>query len=238
MQKEVALHGAPVRVLIINNRMLGESLRAVFDGEADIAVIGIATSAQDADQWVRAEAPDVVVIDMDVVGLDGLEAIRRIRALDRTIRLLVMADSDRAEAALRALELGAVGLITKQEPADRMVDCVRQAAAGASCLPSTALKDVVMRLDEHRVARGVPPGTPPLTYRELEILQAIAQGESTGAIARRLGIARETVRSHVRNLLPKLHAHSRLEAVAAVRRSGLATALPPTPPNGRGTKVL
>jgi DNA-binding NarL/FixJ family response regulator len=164
---------------------------------------------------------DVAVVDLNQVGTDGMEAIRRIRDGAPLVRVLAVADVDGAHAPL-ALASGACGLVQTAGAADVLRASILRAVAGELVLPDGDLSSLVHRLESGRTPLSAG-GTSSLTTREREVLALLADGTSTADIARRLGISSLTVQSHVKNVFAKLGVHSKMEAVRLAWRDGVAT---------------
>lgn len=212
-----------IRVLIVDDhRLFADSLRALLMGEPGIEAIPPVHSAEEAIEWEMRDPVDVVVMDVDLPGADGIEGTRRIRRIDPEARIIVISALNDHDVIGEALAAGANGFISKTRAADDLVDAIKRVVAGELVIPSGELAPAVARIEERREnlrKRGQLLAR--LTPREVEILQAMARGASTSTIASQLGIGPLTVRGHVRSLLSKLGAHSRLEAVAHARGAGL-----------------
>lgn len=201
----------PVRVLIVDDHPIVRSgLRGAIEADPSVVVVGEAGSGEAALDAVPAAAPDVVLMDLHLgAGIDGAEATRRLAALPRPPRVLVLTAYESEADILRAIEAGATGYLLKDAEPAELIAAIHTAAAGETVLaPSVATRLV------SRVRR---PGRA-LTARETEILQRVADGEANATIAKALFITEATVKSHLVQVFSKLEVDSR---TAAGRRRGL-----------------
>ncbi len=213
-----------LRVLIADDHQLfRRGLRMVLDDEDDIEVVAEAGDGRETVELTREHAPDVVVLDVRMPVLSGIEAAREIRAEQPGTRILVLTISDEEDDLYEAIKAGANGYLLKEISIDEIGDAVRQIHAGQSLItPSMASKlleefAALVRRDEQ------PPEVPAprLTPREMEVLEHIAKGMNNRDIANALFISENTVKNHVRNILEKLHLRSRMEAVLYAVRENL-----------------
>lgn len=216
--------GEPIRVLVVDDHeMLAEALGLLFSRHPDFEFVGCAPDAEAAVEMTAREQPDVVLMDLELAGMNGLEVTRRIRAT-RPPTKVVAVTSFRQPAAAELLAAGACGYIHKPRAVEDVLDLVRRAAAGEIVMPDGHLAKAVDRLqtvdrpplDEFGIGR--------LTARETQILQALAAGDPTAEVATQLGISPLTVESHVKSILSKLEVHSKIEAVMLAWRHGLGRA--------------
>jgi DNA-binding NarL/FixJ family response regulator len=212
-----------IRVLVVDDQ---ELVRAGFvkllEPEADVRVVGEAGDGAEAVEAVARTHPDVVLMDIRMPRLDGIEATRRIRARPDAPRVLVLTTYDLDEYVFKALKAGASGFLLKDAPADQLVAGLRVVAAGDALLAPS----VTRRLVEEFASRPLPPPEGPpelaeLTAREREILTLVARGLSNGEIADRLVLGESTVKTHVGNVLMKLALRDRVQAVVLAYESGL-----------------
>lgn len=212
-----------IDVLVVDDHELfSEALSLLLQGRSDVRLIGAARAADEALALCEPDAPDVVLMDVDLPGVDGIEATRRIRASHPETRVVVVTGLDDPVLVASAIAAGACGYVPKTWAPEEILDVVRRAAAGELVMPETHLAPVLAELE---AGRGGPPGAVMLrrlTPREGEILRALAAGDGVPEIAARLGISALTVQSHVKNILAKLGVHSRLEAVTLAWRTGFA----------------
>lgn len=207
----------PIDVLLVEDHpTFRYGLRLRLDAEDDIAVVGEAGTVAEAVALVESTAPDVAVVDLDLPGANGIELIRRIAVAAPRVATLVltMLSDDSIIAAMRA---GARGYLLKDAEPARIVAAVRAVAAGESVFSPAAASRLLGELT------ASPPRTvfPDLTRRELEILEMVACGLTNTEIGRRLDLRPKTVRNYVSNVLAKIHAADRADAVLRARAAGL-----------------
>ncbi|MEV0644269.1 response regulator transcription factor [Phytomonospora sp. NPDC050363] len=203
-----------ITVLIVDDHpVVRGGLRAAFDADDGIEVVGDAGTGEAAVDIATETGPDVVLMDLQLgTGIDGAEATRRLRALPRPPRVLILTTYDSEADILRAIEAGATGYLLKDaEPADLRA-AIRTAARGETVLAPSVATRLVSRV-------GRPAGN--LTPRETEVLQMVAEGRGNRAIARELFITEATVKSHLVQVYTKLGVDSRTAAAAEARRRGL-----------------
>jgi two-component system, NarL family, response regulator LiaR len=204
----------PIRILIAEDqRIVREGLIALLEDESEIAIVGEASGGAEAVELFARLQPDVVLMDLQMPGVDGPEATRRIREQSPDARILVLTTYATDEFIFKALRAGARGYLLKDASADELLDAIRAVHQGRMLLaPEVA----------ERLVAGVSASTPePLTARELEVLTLLGQGRSNGEIADTLTIAPRTVKVHVQNILGKLGASNRTEAVSIAVRQKL-----------------
>ena len=206
------------RVLVVDDHeVFSEALELFLGRQPDVRLVG---SARDADEAMEllGEEPNVVLMDLDMPGIDGIEATRRILDAAPDAKVVLLTGVERPDAIAEALSAGACGYVPKSRAVDEVLDVVRRAAAGEIVMPASDLASFLGQLGGslggHRLAR--------LTPRETQVLQALAAGETAARIAESLGISTLTVHSHVKSILVKLGVHSTVEAVTLAWRHGLA----------------
>lgn len=218
----------PIRVLLADDHvMLRQGTVALLRRERDIQVVAEASDGQEAVDLALQLKPDVVVMDVRMPVLSGIEATRRIRESLPTIQVLVLTAHDDDQYVFSLLEAGASGYLLKTAPISQLVQAVRQVHEGESPLDPSIARKVVLHMSGQtsKPAPAVAPAGPAeeLTARELEVLQLLAQGLNNNAIAETLSISDRTVQAHLTNIFAKMHVSSRLEAVlTAIRRGWLA----------------
>ncbi len=214
-----------IRLLLVDDQALfREGLRTLLSVRPDIDVVGEAGNGEDALQLVEKLHPAVVLMDIQMPVLDGVAATRRLKAAHPEVRVIMLTTFDDDEKVFDGLRAGAVGYLLKDAPSEKLVEAIRAAALGESFLqPSVAAKLVAefTRLSELPAPKPSQPLIEPLSDRELEILNLIADGASNKEIAASLVIAEGTVKNHVTNLLGKLGVAGRLQAVNKARELGI-----------------
>jgi DNA-binding NarL/FixJ family response regulator len=212
----------PVRVLIVDDQSLVRAgFRMILDAESEIEVVGEASDGLEAVIAARDAKPDVILMDVRMPNVDGLEATRRL--LDGKAegpRILILTTFDLDEYVYDALHAGASGFLLKDLPAAQLVAGVRTVGAGDALLAPA----ITRRLIEEFVStapESLPPGLDDLTPRELEVFRLVARGLSNAEIAQELIIAETTVKTHVARLLMKLGVRDRVQAVVLAYEAGL-----------------
>ena len=225
-----------LRVLIVDDhRVFAEAIASRLQVEADLSVVGQANTAAQALDAVETLDPDVVLMDVELGADDGIDLTARLRAADPELAIIVVSfltDPVRVGEAVRA---GAAGWVTKDAPTEQLLGAIRGVADGESWIPPRLLTGVLRDLlttrrlvdeDEERLAR--------LTPRERSVLDMMADGLDRSAIAERMFLSTNTVRTHVQNIFAKLHVRSSLEAVALALR---VRSTRPVAAAGRGTNL-
>lgn len=194
-----------IRVLVVDDHPLHrEGTRHILDDYDDLEVVGDAESGEAALALINRLAPDVVLLDIRLPGINGIETVRRVRDHHPAVRVLMVTAYDDDEYVRGAFEAGAAGYLVKSAPARELVEAVRAVAAGATVLGPALLRPLLTP-DEVRPGR--------LTDRELAVLQLLAQGLHNKQVATRLGISARTVERHCDSIYAKLGVGSRTEAV-------------------------
>lgn len=206
-----------IRVLVADDHALfRRGLNMVIGEESDICVVGEAHDGAEAVAMAEELVPDVMLMDVRMPKLNGIEAAAKIRDSVPHTRILMLTVSDEDQDLFEALKAGAAGYLLKEISIDEIAEAIRQVHKGQSLIsPTMAAKLIaeftsLAKLAENPSAHVEPPK---LTDREHEVLQCVAQGMSNREIAEKLYISENTVKNHVRNILEKLHLHSRMEAV-------------------------
>ena len=213
-----------IRILIVDDQaMVRTGFRMILESEADIDIAGEAADGVEAIDQARALQPDVILMDIRMPNLDGLEATRRI--LDggvSTAKVLVLTTFDLDEYVYESLRAGASGFMLKDAPPEQLVDAIRVVASGDSLLAPSVTRRVIEGFVAGRPPRdGPPPELESLTARELEVLHALARGCSNAEIAKELFVSETTVKTHVARVLQKLNLRDRVQAVVLAYESGL-----------------
>lgn len=212
-----------IRVLLADDQaMVRAGLRLILEAEDDLEVVGEAEHGDAAVRLVQQEAPDVVLMDVRMPVMDGLEATRRIVEEAPDTRVIVLTTFDVDEYVYGALRAGASGFLLKDAGGDKLVEAIRVVAAGEALLAPA----VTRRLIGEFAARPETPevtGLEDLTERELEVLELVARGMSNAEIAEELVVSLPTVKTHVSHVLTKLDLRDRVQAVVVAYESGLVT---------------
>ena len=213
-----------IRVLIADDHALfRRGLEMVLESEADIEVIGEANDGREVVDLAVEHVPDLVLMDVRMPGLGGIDAAKAIKELVPNTKILMLTNSDEEEDLYDAIKVGANGYLLKEISIDEVADAIRSVQAGQSLIsPSMASKLLnefasMARKDEEKQQMPAPR----LTDREMQVLEQVAQGLNNRDIAKELFISENTVKNHVRNILEKLHLHSRMEAVVYAVREKL-----------------
>ncbi|GAA2689360.1 MULTISPECIES: response regulator transcription factor [Actinosynnema] len=211
-----------IRVLLVDDQHLVRAgLRMLCESSADLEVVGEAAEGGEAVRLVERLAPDVVLMDLRMPGVDGITATARILASRPATRVLVLTTFDDDEHLYPALDAGAQGFLGKDAPPEELLDAIRRTAAGESPFSGPVLRRLVdAARAAHRAEPAAPPrqGLPGLTDRERDVLALVGEGLSNAEVAARLHVAVSTVKTHVAALLDKTGAANRVRlAVLAIR---------------------
>jgi DNA-binding NarL/FixJ family response regulator len=215
-----------IDVLVVDDhRTFAEALRIALEQEKDLSVVGVATSGAESVSLAEDHAPDVVLMDIEMPGMDGIEAIRKIKERAQEARVVVVSAHQGELVMARAVEAGASGFLSKETALTDIVQSVRLAYQGEPLMQPDVVRRVLRHL-RHRRAQAATEQqrADRLTPRETEILQLMASGLSTDDIATELSVSPYTLRTHVQNILTKLGVHSKLEALAFAIRHGKVVA--------------
>ena len=217
----------PIRVMIADDHALfRRGLEIVLEGEPGLELVGQASDGQEAVQLAGEVLPDVVLMDIRMPKITGIEAARQMKEVAPSAKIVMLTISDEEEDLFEAIRAGASGYLLKDIPLEELADSVRAVHGGQSLInPSMAGKlltefaTLARRDDEDEPAKHAP--APKLTEREMEVLRLVARGLNNRDIAKELFISENTVKNHVRNILEKLQIHSRMEAVMIAVREKL-----------------
>jgi DNA-binding NarL/FixJ family response regulator len=210
-----------VRVLLVDDQsMVRAGFRLLLADEPDIEVVAEASNGLEAVAQASRFRPDVVMMDIRMPELDGLEATRRILASDGTARILILTTFNLDDYVYEALRVGASGFVLKDDPPEQLIAAVRTIAGGEALLSPAITKRVIQhftRLHKHAPPRAVET----LTTREMEVFGLITRGLSNAEIGRELFISDTTVKTHVTRLLQKLNLRDRAQAIVLAYQTGL-----------------
>jgi DNA-binding NarL/FixJ family response regulator len=222
-----------ISVLLADDQpMLRLGFRLVLDAQDDMQVVGEAGDGAAALRLVQASRPDVVLMDVRMPGMDGIEATRRIIASGSTTRVLILTTFDLDEYAYAGLRAGASGFLLKDVPPNDLLSAIRAVASGDAVVAPAVTRRLLDAFLPHLPDPGrgpeaaLPPEVKELTAREREILTEVAAGLSNAEIAERLCLAEATVKTHVGRMLSKLHLRDRVQAVVYAYEHGLVRTQP------------
>jgi DNA-binding NarL/FixJ family response regulator len=210
---------SPIRVVICDDhQILAQGIASLLEASGGIDVVGLVGTVADALARSVETRPDVVLMDYELPDGDGVTAAAAIKAEVPDAKVVILTSFSDDAVLVRALEAGCSGFLTKHKSAREVERAVRLAAEGEALISPDLLVRLLPKLSRSEPERKIGSD---LTVRELEVLELLAEGLAGDAIASRLYLSPNTVRNHVQNLLPKLGAHSRLEAVSIATRAGL-----------------
>jgi len=217
--------GDEIRVLIADDqRLVREGLRVLLDLIPDIRVVGEAANGAEAVERAQSLRPEVVLMDVQMPGLDGVAAARQIRETSPGVKIIILTTFDDDEYVFEGLRAGAAGYMLKDAPSEQLAEAIRAAARGEAFIQPSVTRKVVAefaRMAEREHVRREQPLVEPLSAREMEVLALLAEGLSNREITERLTIAPGTVKNHVGNVLSKLDARDRAQAVLRAQEIGL-----------------
>lgn len=210
-----------IRVIVADDQaMVRAGFRLLLSGEPDLEVVGEASNGLEAVDKTRRMRPDVVLMDIRMPELDGLEATRRILASGDGTRVLVLTTFDLDEYVFEALRSGASGFVLKDDPPEQLLAAIRVVAEGDALLSPAVTQRVIRRFT--RLGRpAAPPGFSELTERERDVFRLIARGYSNREIGDELFISATTVKTHMTHVLQKLHLRDRVQVVVLAHEAGL-----------------
>ena len=215
----------PIRILLVDDQPLFRgAIASLIDGRDDMTVVGEAENGLDAVEKARLLLPDLVVMDVEMPVMNGVEAVRLIRAQLSTVKVIMLTVSEADDHVFDAIRFGAHGYLLKDLRPEQLYDMIRSVMRNETPLsPAIAgrLLSEIQNGATRRTSSPAPPEGPPVTRRELEILQLVAEGMSNKEIGKSLSITEGTVKNHVHNALEKLHMENRIQATAYVVRQGL-----------------
>ncbi len=223
----------PIRVLLADDEALVRTgLRLILESEPDLEVVGEAANGLEAINSASRLQPDVVLMDVRMPALDGLEATRRlVKSAPRGIHVVVLTTFEIDEYVYEALRAGASGFLLKTAPADQLLAAIRAAVAGEALLSPSVTRKLIEEFVRRSPVRGAGVAVDSLTAREIEVLRLVGQGLANSEIASTLFLSEATVKTHVSHILDKLEIRDRVQAVVAAYESGLVQ------PSGRDPRA-
>jgi NarL family two-component system response regulator LiaR len=222
MNREVqSMTQNPIRLLVVDDQgIVRKGVRALLAEVDGMKVLGEASNGLEAVKQAEALQPDVILMDLVMPGMDGIEAIRQIMARQPKARILALTSFAADDKVFPAIKAGALGYLLKDSEPEDLIAAIKNIYRGEPFLHPSIARKV---LEELSHPAGNPPTPEPLTERELEVLQLVSQGLSNQEIAERLVIGDATVRTHIGNILGKLHLANRVQAALYALRKGLSS---------------
>jgi DNA-binding NarL/FixJ family response regulator len=215
------MSGSPIRVVVADDQPLVRTgLRMVLSDAEDITIVGEAADGHEAIALARTERPDVVLMDVRMPGLDGIEATRVVTSVEDPPRVLVLTTFDLDEVVYDALRVGASGFLLKDAPEERLVTAIRVVAEGGSLFAPAVTRRLIEEFSR-RPRTTTPAAMETLTDREADVLRLVARGLSNSEIAAELFVSENTVKTHVARILMKLGLRDRVQAVVLAYETGL-----------------
>ena len=212
--------GDPITVMIVDDHeVVRQGVRAFLDAQDELSVVGEAGSGTEAVKLAEEKVPDVVLMDLIMPGMDGVEATRRIKNISPRTQIVILTSYHDDEHIFPALQAGAISYVLKDVKMDELVDAVIRAADGEATLHPRVAARIIQEL-HGTPSEEINPFTE-LTDREMEVLRLIAKGMSNSAIASELVISEHTVKGHVSNILSKLHLADRTQAAVYAWQKGV-----------------
>jgi DNA-binding NarL/FixJ family response regulator len=193
-----------------DNTVLRESINSLIDFSNDFVLLGSFENAIQSEEQVKALKPELILMDIDMPGLTGIEAVRRIRKFDGEAHIIMLTVFEESETVLNAIFAGASGYLLKKHLTDRLISSMQEVLNGGAPMSPSIARLVIANMHTSAASKNKYD----LTAREKEILASLSEGSSYKIIAEKYFISIDTVRSHLKNIYKKLHVHSQTEAVA------------------------
>jgi len=214
-----------IRVMLVDDQaMVRTGFRMILEAEADLTVVGEAVDGRDAVDMVERARPDVILMDVRMPNMDGIEACERICTSDAHARVMMLTTFDLDDHVHAALRAGASGFLLKDAPPEQLVDGIRIIASGDALLAPSVTQTLIDEIARRPASQpDAFPGIAELTERELDVIRLMARGLSNSEVAAELYLGEATVKTHVGRILAKLGARDRVQAVVAAYESGLVT---------------
>jgi DNA-binding NarL/FixJ family response regulator len=213
-----------IDVLLVDDQaLLRTGIRTILETEDGVRVVGEAGDGAEALDAVQRLTPDVVLMDVQMPVMDGIEATRRLSLLDVDARVIVLTTFERDDLIVGALRAGASGFVVKNAPPEQLVDAVRTVAAGDALLGPSVTRRLLERFADQGIVTRRDDLLESLTGREREVLTEVAQGRSNAEVAGRLHLGEATVKTHLSRVLQKLRLRDRVHAVVFAYEVGLVT---------------
>lgn len=206
-------------LLVDDHTIVRQGVRAFLEAQSDMQIVGEAASGEEAVQLARKLTPDVVLMDLIMPGMSGIQATRQIKQVSPHTQVIVLTSFGDDENIFPALRAGALSYTLKDIRPGELIDIVRKAAQGDAVLHSQVVSRVVQQVRAAR--REIPAPFTQLTERELDIVHLIAEGQSNAAIAEKLVLSEKTVKGHITNILSKLQVEDRTQAAILAWQLGL-----------------
>jgi len=207
--------GHPLTVAIVeDDTELRATFAALIEGSSDMRLAGAYASAEAALGPLATIHPDVVLMDIGLPGMSGIECVRRLTATARGTQFVMLTAYDDSDSVFASLQAGATGYLLKQSSADQIREAIRDVMTGGAPMNAAIARKVVQHFSQHRPAAEVAA----LSSRERQVLDALSRGQRYKEVADTLGISMDTVRTHVKEVYRKLHVNSRAEAVLKLGR--------------------
>jgi NarL family two-component system response regulator LiaR len=216
------MNRTPIRILVVDDhRIVREGIRSLMEDIEDIQVVGEAANGYECVDLVDSLNPDVVLMDLMMPQMDGLEATRQITAKHLHIHILVLTSFIADEKVFPAIKAGARGYLLKDSGSKELIDAIHKVHRGEPSLAPEIAQKVLSEISQATPSERLTPE--PLTARELEVLKLVAQGKSNRQIAGELNISMHTARTHVNRILNKLHLANRVQATLYALREGVTS---------------
>lgn len=211
-----------IRVLLADDHdLFRQGVRRLLEGSPDLEVVGEARTGQDTVRLVEELAPDIVLLDISMPALSGIDAARLIKTASPRTGIIILTVHADEEFLFEAIKAGAMGYLLKDASADEVVRAIHVIYGGEGLLAPSMAAKVMREFARTREVTDLARVLTPLTHREVEILQQVAAGLANKEIAHKLSISERTVKNHLSNIMEKLHVNSRTQAAVYALRSGL-----------------